>query len=35
MLPSVSAQKLVVAGPSWVSVDVTLTAMMVEKRSID
>ena len=35
ILPSVRAQKPVVTGPSWASVDVTLTAMMVEKRSID
>ena len=34
MLPSVRAQKPDVTGPSWASVDVTLTAMMVEKRSI-
>src|SRR5580704_2715115 len=30
MLPSVRAQKLVVTGPSWASVVVTLIAMMVE-----
>jgi hypothetical protein len=30
MLPSVRAQKPVVAGPSWASVDATLTAMMGE-----
>src|ERR1700676_725201 len=33
ILPSVRAQKPVVTGPSWVSVDVTLTVMMVEKHS--
>jgi hypothetical protein len=36
MLPSVRAQKPVVTGPSWASVDVTLTAMMEEKAlSVD
>src|ERR1700730_1955105 len=34
ILPSVSAQKPDVTVPSWVSVDVTLTAMMLEKRSV-
>src|ERR1700676_4920729 len=34
ILPSVRAQKPVVTGPSWASVDVTLTAMTVEKRSL-
>jgi len=36
MLPSVRAQKPVVTGPSWASVDVTLTAMMLENAlSVD
>ena len=33
MLPSVRAQKPEVTGPSWASVDVTLTVMTREKRS--
>jgi hypothetical protein len=34
MLPSVRAQKPVLTGASWASVDVTLTAMMMEKRPV-
>jgi hypothetical protein len=34
MLPSVRAQKPVVADPSWASVDVTLTAMIGENARL-
>jgi hypothetical protein len=35
MLPSARAQKPVVTGPSWASVDETLTAIMENVLSVD